>query len=144
MSLLLSPEVPINGAVPKEYNMQITSGRPANTFIFSEKDLPGYIHKTKGNTRQNQHSAEVPPRPQSQDRSKQGSSRSDKTKKWEPYYRKAIPSKFGLTGPDSSAKGVLHVQRRLLSSVKCRKRSIVFLSKTTITTGSWTRSPVEP
>ncbi|KAL9121820.1 MAG: hypothetical protein Q9187_001627 [Circinaria calcarea] len=103
MSLLLSPEVPINEAIPKEYNLQITNRSPTNTYVFSEKDLPGYSNRTKGNPRQNHDNASLPqsqvaPRPQFQDRSKQASSRFDKSRKWEPYYRKAIPKKTAIIG----------------------------------------------
>lgn len=31
-----------NKSVPKEYNMHLTNKVSHNTFIFSEKDLPGY------------------------------------------------------------------------------------------------------
>lgn len=147
MSLLLSPELPINGAVPKEYNLQITNRSPMNTYLFSERDLPGYSNRTKGNPRHNHDNASLPqsqvaPRPQFQDRSKQGSSRFDKNRKWEPYYRKAIPSKFDCTGHEQDAKGGTCVQRRPLSSVKRKEKSTVFLWKTMITTGLWTKSRV--
>ena len=42
MSLMLSHDLAPNREIPKEYNMQITDSDTVNTFIFSEKDLPGY------------------------------------------------------------------------------------------------------
>ena len=42
MSLMLSHDLAPNREIPKEYNMQITDPDTVNTFIFSEKDLPGY------------------------------------------------------------------------------------------------------
>ena len=98
MSLLLSSAISINETVPKEYNMQITNQDTANTFIFSEKDLPGYTNRVRGTVRQSQENTLLPlsqvrSRSQHQDRLLRASSRIDKTKKWQPYYRKAIPSK---------------------------------------------------
>lgn len=42
MSLRLDPSLPKNKSVPKEYNMHLTNKDSYNTFIFSEKDMPGY------------------------------------------------------------------------------------------------------
>ena len=42
MSMLLTPEAARTQNVPKEYNMHITNPDSTNTFIFSEKDLPGF------------------------------------------------------------------------------------------------------
>lgn len=42
MSLLLEPEVAQQSVLPQEYLLQITNPIAANTFVFSEKDLPGY------------------------------------------------------------------------------------------------------
>ena len=42
MSMLLSPEDAKRRNVPKEYNMHVTNQESINTFLFSEKDLPGF------------------------------------------------------------------------------------------------------
>lgn len=42
MSLLLEPEVAQQYILPQEYLLDITNPMPTNTFVFSEKDLPGY------------------------------------------------------------------------------------------------------
>ena len=42
MSLMLDPDIPRNKKVPKEYNMHISNNKSVSTFIFSEKDMPGY------------------------------------------------------------------------------------------------------
>ena len=42
MSMMLKADYGQSKKLTKEYNMQITNPRTANTFIFSEKDLPGY------------------------------------------------------------------------------------------------------
>ena len=97
MSLLLSPEVAINRDVPKEYIMQVTNIAPGNTFIFTEKDLPGYGGRIKASGRHVQGNGSLPfskvaPRPVYYDRGKLGQSKIDKNKEWQPYYRRAIPS----------------------------------------------------
>lgn len=40
--MLLTPEATKGKNVPKEYNMHITNQDSTNTFLFSEKDLPGF------------------------------------------------------------------------------------------------------
>ena len=97
MSLLLSPEVAINRDVPKEYNMQITNVAPGNTFVFTEKDLPGYSNRTKASLRHVQGNGSLPfsqaaPRVGYHDRNRSGQFKVDKSKEWQPYYRRAIPS----------------------------------------------------
>lgn len=39
---MLDASVPRNRKVPKEYNLAFTNSSTINTFIFNEKDLPGY------------------------------------------------------------------------------------------------------
>lgn len=92
MSLLLSKDAVQNKNTPKEYNMHITNQQSSNTFIFTEKDLPGYASKGKGDARKGQSngaysSTQITPRT-FRDRSK-----IDKNKRWQPSFRKAIPSK---------------------------------------------------
>lgn len=76
MSVLLSPDVPQNRSLPKEYNMHMIDQDPINTFVFSEKDLPGY----------RAYSADRAP-PRFRDRK-----RIAKAKKSEFNFRRAIPS----------------------------------------------------
>ena len=101
MSLMLSSDSAKNDIVPKEYNLNITTRNSANTFIFTEKDLPGYNSKVKGSSKQEQNGG-GPPRPLFQDRSRQGLQRIDKNKRWSP--RKAIPSEL-LLNACASARG---------------------------------------
>lgn len=77
MSILLSPDVAQNRDLPREYNMHIIEQDPMNTFIFSEKDLPGY----------RAYSADRAP-PRFKDRK-----RIEKPRKPENNFRRAIPSK---------------------------------------------------
>lgn len=85
--------------MPKEYNLVTTNKNPANSFIFTEKDLPGYASKLRSGLPRGREGGrsgypQLPPRPQFQDRGKQGEqAKHDKGKRWQPYYRKAVPSK---------------------------------------------------
>ena len=76
MSVLLSPDLPQNRSLPREYNMHMIDQDPMNTFVFSEKDLPGY----------RAYSADRAP-PRFRDRK-----RIVKAKKSEFSFRRAIPS----------------------------------------------------
>ncbi len=40
--MLLTPEATKGKNIPKEYNMHLTNQDSTNTFLFSEKDLPGF------------------------------------------------------------------------------------------------------
>lgn len=98
MSLLLSSDIIHNHDVPKEYNMHAMERNPASTFIFTEKDLPGFSNKKKGDIKPGQNpggssSSLIPNQGAFQDRFRQGSSQADKGRRWQPYFRKAIPSK---------------------------------------------------
>ena len=42
MKLLLDPKIPKHRSVPKEYDLALTNMQATNTFVFTEKDLPGY------------------------------------------------------------------------------------------------------
>lgn len=75
--------------------MNITNQDTANTFVFSEKDLPGFSSKLKG-----QQSGGLPPsrvpRSMYQDRAKKVPQEADKPRRWQPYFRTAIPSRCML------------------------------------------------
>lgn len=90
MTLLLSPSVKYNKDVPREYNMNITNPTSTNMYIFSEKDLPGYKDKVKGRQKRVNGTGgaelKVPPNEAG------GKSNSRANKRWQPYFRKAIPS----------------------------------------------------
>ena len=42
MKLLLDPNISKHKSVPKEYDLAVTNMQATNTFVFAEKDLPGY------------------------------------------------------------------------------------------------------
>ncbi|MCJ1479275.1 hypothetical protein MMC13_007960 [Lambiella insularis] len=129
MSLLLSSDVENNHNVPKEYNMQLQTWTPANTFIFTEQDLPGYLARAKNATKHMQDSASMPfsqvaPRLGFQYRTKQVPAKFDKTKKWQPYYKKAIPKKTSIAGKVSQEITCLPVENqeyRLLMDERTRQ-----------------------
>ncbi|KAI9809049.1 MAG: hypothetical protein M1825_002338 [Sarcosagium campestre] len=92
MSILLHSSVECNKDLPVEYDLQITNKDSTNTYLFSEKDLPGYSTKSR------------PKRTNGIADSKQGSGkpgekpRWEKGKRWQPYFRKAIPKQTALRG----------------------------------------------
>ncbi|KAK4697621.1 transcription initiation factor TFIIF subunit beta, partial [Lecanoromycetidae sp. Uapishka_2] len=86
MSLLLTPNLPQNQPVPKEYNMQITNPNTINTFIFTEKDLPGYRKYTHDR---------APPR--FRDRKRIEKPRAPGQQEIN-HFRRAIPKQTNLTG----------------------------------------------
>ena len=81
MSFILTPEITNIHRLPREYNMAVTDQNTINTFVFSEKDLPGY----------RKYSHDRPP-PRSKDRK-----RVEKPRGPGMNFRKAVPSmSFGL------------------------------------------------
>lgn len=92
MKMLLNSDIAQHQTVPREYNLDITSGVDHH-FVFTEEDLPGYKAKSKART----------------DASNNGlplhilRARAEKVEKpkWDknkPYYRKAIPKKTKIYG----------------------------------------------
>ena len=51
MSLMLEPETAERSVLPREYVLEVTNSMAANTFVFSEKDLPGYTTKLRSVTK---------------------------------------------------------------------------------------------
>lgn len=102
MSLMLSSEVAKNKKVPKEYNMNVTNSNAVNTFVFTEKDLPGFSSKMQAGVKQGRQGGGIPPsqmpRPAFQNRSRQNVRQADKSKRHQPYFRRAIPSKLVSEG----------------------------------------------
>lgn len=97
VSLLLNSNTMKSQNVPLEYNMHVMNRDTQNTFIFTEQDLPGYSSKPGLSLKAGGHAeapsnSRIPPRPTFQHRTGQGPHRVDKNKKWQPYFRKAIPS----------------------------------------------------
>lgn len=86
-------ERPDNQDIPKDYILQQpppsshTSHTNQNTYVFTEKDIPGAAKGTAvfGETRSALYEA-----------SKREARRKEQGKKWEPYVRKTIPSMYLL------------------------------------------------
>lgn len=92
-------DLPQNKGVPKDYNLRrqnVTSDRSAftvpNTYVFTEKDLPGYKDRADALFNVNQpHS-----RSYLYEQTKRDAKKRTNRKKWEPYIRKTIPSMFAI------------------------------------------------
>lgn len=81
--------------VPRDYNLRRQNMRAnasfvvPNTYIFSEKDLPGHVDKANILFNESQTHG----RSYLYEQMKKDSKKKTKSKKWEPYIRKTIPSK---------------------------------------------------
>lgn len=86
MKLLLDPHGKYSERVPTEYELRIAQQTVANTFVFSEKDFAGFKGKGKNGVKG-----------EGADR-KEGivgsQSKIDKSRRFQPYYKKAIPSRL--------------------------------------------------
>lgn len=51
MRLILNQERKNVQHLPREYSIQATNSQPENTFVFTEKDLPGYKPNAYGRSR---------------------------------------------------------------------------------------------
>jgi transcription initiation factor TFIIF subunit beta len=89
--MLLSSNVPQHQTIPKEYQLDITNQKVDNTFVFTEQDLPGF--KSRSRQKFDLASANMPSR-LSRAKNDKGISkeRFDPNKRFQPYFRKAIPS----------------------------------------------------
>lgn len=98
--MILSPSVESHCGLPREFNIEMTNEESNNTYIFTEKDLPGFKSKGRGANRtgpaggigkgshQNAGS-----KPMERERSG-GQPRWEKGKRGQTYYKRAIPSMF--------------------------------------------------
>lgn len=107
LAMLLDHQRPEHQNVPKEYNLDIRDMALNNTFLFTEQDLPGYKNRTQGANNN------IPPHlrrrheQQAREKLQKDNDTNDNTnnattnssnnnhrgkKRYQPYYRKAIPS----------------------------------------------------
>ncbi|KAI9846507.1 MAG: hypothetical protein M1837_003928 [Sclerophora amabilis] len=133
MSLILSEDMKNNKAIPKEYNMSVTNSESTNTYIFSEKDLPGFANRVgsrprdaRGNTSLRGSSRHV------------GAGHDRKSKRFQPYFRKAIPKQTTLTGvvrheinciPIENDEFKQFEMKRTVAALERQKPGIQFLKK---------------
>jgi transcription initiation factor TFIIF subunit beta len=89
--MLLSSNLAEHQTIPKEYNLDITAESVKNTYVFTEQDLPGF--KSKSKQKFDPNSANMPARLTRPKNDKPISKQQyDPTKRFQPYFRKAIPS----------------------------------------------------
>lgn len=94
-SILLDPQLAQHQQIPKEYNLECKEQNFKNTFLFTEQDLPGY--KSKGQGPNNDIPAYLRPKPQRvPDNTQPEGNKYGHKKRYQPYYRKAIPSQCRL------------------------------------------------
>ncbi|CAG8984215.1 hypothetical protein HYALB_00004198 [Hymenoscyphus albidus] len=97
LSMLLSSEIVEHQMVPKEYLLDVTEEHVKNTFVFTEQDLPGF--KSKSKQKFDLASANMPGRlSMAKKNSEKAKTPYDPNKRFQPYYRKAIPKRTTLTG----------------------------------------------
>jgi transcription initiation factor TFIIF subunit beta len=95
LAMLLDTKNAVHQSIPKEYNLDVKDMNLMNTFIFTEQDLPGYKNKSLGAN--SNIPAYLRPRPERpQDKSKP--EHTGGKRRYQPYYRKAIPKKTVLAG----------------------------------------------
>lgn len=89
--MLLNPDLAAHQTIPKEYLLDVTEEKVKNTVVFTEKDLPGF--KSKSRQQFDLATANMPARLTRPKNDKPMSKEPyDPNKRFQPYYRKAIPS----------------------------------------------------
>lgn len=89
--MLLESKRPEHQTLPREYDLEILERDVKNHFIFSEEDLPGF--KARSKARQEAAKAGIPAHLL---RNKEGGPQRqtyDRRTRFQPYYRKAVPSR---------------------------------------------------
>lgn len=102
LRMLLEPNCPEHQLLPREYDLEILDRDVHNHFIFSEEDLPSY--KAKNKERAEAASAGIPASLLRQRAAAQAQANGrdsgpqrhtyDRRSRFQPYYRKAIPSQL--------------------------------------------------
>jgi transcription initiation factor TFIIF subunit beta len=98
--MLLRSDLALHQCIPKEYDLDMWEDAKdvKNTFIFSEQDLPGF--KSKMGDGFDPSTANLPPRLTQKKPGKPMGERQpfDRSRKFQPYVRRAIPKKTTLAG----------------------------------------------
>jgi transcription initiation factor TFIIF subunit beta len=93
--MLLRSDLAQHQAMPKEYDLNIQSETVQNTFVFTEQDLPGF--KSRAKNKFDPESANMPARLNRAKVEKPGERQPwDKNRKFQPYFKKAIPSELSV------------------------------------------------
>ncbi|EPS38587.1 hypothetical protein H072_7687 [Dactylellina haptotyla CBS 200.50] len=91
-----------NEGIPKKFDMVVTDRNVKNTFLFTEKDMPGFENKARGIG--NDGNPIIPSRllqpEKTYDRKfgAKGANNNNNGKKFTPFFRKAIPKRTALVG----------------------------------------------
>jgi transcription initiation factor TFIIF subunit beta len=94
--MLLSSDIAQHQTVPKEYLLDITEEKVKNTFVFTEQDLPGF--KSRSRQKFDLASANMPARlTRPKNETPISKQPYDPNKRFQPYFRKAIPSSYKPT-----------------------------------------------
>lgn len=88
--MLLSSDLAQHQMIPKEFILDVTEQDVRNTFVFTEQDLPGF--KSKSRMKFDPASANMPSRLNRAKTEKPAAKQYDPNKRFQPYFRKAIPS----------------------------------------------------
>ncbi|TVY29792.1 Transcription initiation factor IIF subunit beta [Lachnellula hyalina] len=97
LTMLLSSNIAEHQPIPKEYQLDINNESVKNTFVFTEKDLPGF--KSKSNQKFDPSSANMPSRLMRNKNEKPAANKPfDPNRRFQPYFRKAIPKRTTLAG----------------------------------------------
>ncbi|RKF77512.1 Transcription initiation factor IIF subunit beta [Golovinomyces cichoracearum] len=97
LHMLLRKDIAQHQNVPKEYNLEVTEKQVKNTFIFTEQDLPGFKSRTQ--TKFDPKSANMPARlVQSKSEKFTPKGVFDPNKRFQPYFRKAVPKRTTMSG----------------------------------------------
>lgn len=92
--MLLDPNIAQHQLVPKEYSLNMTDQNVMNTFIFTEQDLPGF--KSKSRMAFDASTANMPARFNRAKAEKEKAALPkqpyDPNRRFQPYFKKAIPS----------------------------------------------------
>lgn len=95
LAMLLSSDVAQHQTIPKEYTLDIIQDKSENTYVFTEQDLPGF--KSRSRQKFDLASANMPSRlsrAKENNNKAPGKDRYDPNKRFQPYFRKAIPSQY--------------------------------------------------
>lgn len=87
--MLLTSDLAQHQTIPKEYSLDITGENVKNTYVFTEQDLPGF--KSKSKQKFDPVSANMPAR-LSRPKVEKPKGPWDPNKRFQPYFKKAIPS----------------------------------------------------
>ncbi|KAI9794308.1 MAG: hypothetical protein M1833_000399 [Piccolia ochrophora] len=100
MSMLLHSAVAGNNNAPQEYKLDFVNSETSNTYLFTEKDLPGYSSRIRPRRKHvvdntNNDSNKLASIGENVSSTQ---ARVEKGKRWQPYFRRAIPKQTALAG----------------------------------------------